>query len=128
MARSYRETTMLDIQSLRTPPLVVAFLLLAVAGQGADSAPPALRSLTIVPDGASIDEGAAAVFVAIGTYANGARKNVTDKARWSSSNRKLATVTSGGTAAGLRAGKVTIKAVIGKIEAGGELTIQPRLK
>src|SRR2546430_4644126 len=117
----------LDMQSSRTSTLVIAILMVAVAGRAADSPLPALRSLTIIPEAASIDEGATAVFVAIGTYANGVRKNVTKKAKWSSSNRRLATVKRDGTAAGITHGKVTIKAVIGKVEASGELTIQPRL-
>jgi uncharacterized protein YjdB len=123
---------MLDVQNWRPSPLLVAMLMVAssvVAGtrQSADSAPPALRSLTIVPEVASIDEGGNAVFVAIGTDASGFRRDVTNKARWSSSNRKLATVTDDGTATGITHGRVTIKAVIGQIETKVELTIRPRL-
>jgi uncharacterized protein YjdB len=114
---------MLDV---RTWPFVIATLMVA-SSVVADVAPPTLRSLTIVPEVASIDEGDTTVFVAIGTYVNGVRKVVTNKARWSSSNRKLATVAADGTATGITHGKVTIKAVIDKIEARGELTIEPRL-
>jgi uncharacterized protein YjdB/REP element-mobilizing transposase RayT len=123
---------MLQVQSSRPSPLLVAILIVASfvvgrTGQGADSAPPALRSLTIVPEVANIDEGAGAVFVAIGTYANGLRRDVTNKARWSSSNSKLATITDDGTVTGIRHGKVTINAAIGQIETRAELTIRPRL-
>src|SRR6185369_16269905 len=62
----------------------IAILMVASLGspcpmRAADTAPPALRKLAIVPEAASVDEGAGAVFVAVATYSNGARKNVTDK-------------------------------------------------
>lgn len=108
--------------------LAVALTFVARPGVGADSAPPVLRELTIVPEVTSIEIGATQPYVAIGTYSDGVRKDVTSKAKWSSSNRKRSTMTADGTAAGVKSGKVTITAAIGTIKAKGQLTILPRLK
>ena len=116
--------------------LTVTSSFVARVGQGAA---PDLRSLTIVPEAASIDEGSTATFVVIGTYSNGKRKLVTNKVTWSSSNRVVAKVAKDGTAAGITHGKATIKALIngtingttsaptGRIQAEAALTVQPRL-
>lgn len=91
------------------------------------AAQPALQSLVIDPPKATIEEGATTVFVAIGTYSNGGRKNVTDKVTWSSGDRGIATVAGDGTIQGVAHGTVTIRATVGKIAARAELTVQPRL-
>src|SRR5262245_54934411 len=103
--------------------LAIAILMLA---SSAVARPPALQSLAIVPEAASIDEGSKAPFIAIATYSNGVRKNVSGKVLWSSSDRKVAAVSADGTATGIRGGKVAIKATIGNVQARAELTIGPR--
>lgn len=108
--------------------LAVASSLVARVGHGAELD---LRSLTLVPEAVSIDEGATTAFVVIGTYANGERKLVTNKVTWSSSDRSVATVAKDGTTAGITYGKATIKALLnapaGRIQAEAALTVQPRL-
>jgi hypothetical protein len=86
-----------------------------------------LQSLAIEPLTATIEEGSKTVFVVIGRYANGARKNVSDQVIWSSSDGKIASVAADGTSQGIAPGKVKIKASIGKIAARAELTVQARL-
>ncbi|HYM61366.1 MAG TPA: Ig-like domain-containing protein, partial [Thermoanaerobaculia bacterium] len=110
--------------------IVVALLIpisLAQPAQGADPAPRVLQELNILPESASIEESGTQPYVAIGTYSNGVRRDVTSEAKWSSSNRKLSATTADGTAAGIKSGKVTITAAIGTLKATGKLTIEPRL-
>ena len=105
---------------------VIACLIAAFAASGA-SAQPALRSLVIEPAKATVDEGATMVFVAIATYSNGVRKNVSDQVKWSSGDGKVATVAADGTVQSVAHGTVRIKAAMGKISARANLTIRPRL-
>ncbi len=102
-------------------------LLIAAFARGGESAQPALQSLAVDPPKATIEEGATAVFLAIGTYANGVRKNVTDNVTWSSGDRGIVTVTGDGTVKAVGHGTVTIQATMGKIAARAQLTVQPRL-
>jgi len=90
-------------------------------------AQPALQSLAIEPSNGTLDEGVTTVFVAIGTYSNGVRKNLTDQVRWSSGDKKIATVAADGMVKGVAHGKVAIKARMGKIAARVELTVRSRL-
>jgi uncharacterized protein YjdB len=112
-----------------SPGLVAALLavcLVVPTGRALDTAAPVLRSLEVVPETTSLEEGSTEILVAIGTDLNGARRDVTSRVKWSSSNRKLATVAADGTVTAMAQGKVTIRAVIGRFVSRVELTIRPR--
>lgn len=98
----------------------------AIALLVAASVQPALRSLVIEPAKANVQEEATMVFVAIATWSNGVRKNVSDKVAWSSGDGKVATVSGDGTVKVVGRGRVKIKATMGKLAARAELTVQPR--
>jgi uncharacterized protein YjdB len=119
--------------TMRPSRLIVAILIImsSFVVRVGRSAEPELRSLAIVPEVASIDEGSTASFVVIGTYANGQRTLITNKVTWSSSNRNVAKVANNGTVSGITHGKATINAAIkstsGKIRAEATLTVRPLL-
>jgi hypothetical protein len=74
-------------------PLLVAICLVPVAGycgsvdDGSDPAA-TLESITVIPPVVSIAVGATQQFVALGTYSNGHKKNITSSVTWKSSNHR----------------------------------------
>lgn len=86
-----------------------------------------LQSLALVPKTLTVNEGATAGFVAVGTYPNGVRRTLPGKVTWSSSDDKVAVITGDGMFRAIGPGKVAIKAVTGNLTASGSLVVRPRL-
>ncbi len=106
--------------------VVMAFLVAALVASAAN-AQPALQSILIDPQKSSIEENATTVLIAIGTYANGVRKDVTEKVAWSSGDQRIASVSTAGTVTAIAHGKTAITARLGKLSAHADLTVLPRL-
>lgn len=82
-----------------------------------------LKSIAITPANPSILSLSPGVFTAIGTYTDGSTADITSRVSWASSNTLVATVATGGTAATLKAGTVTISAALSGITGVTDLKV-----
>jgi hypothetical protein len=81
-------------------------------------------SIAITPATASLPIGLAQAFVAMGTYSDGSRADISSKVTWSSASPAVATVVSGtGVATSVAAGNATIKATLAGITGSATLTV-----
>src|SRR5208282_1887854 len=72
--------------------------------------PPALVSIVIAPDAASLSAGATQQLTATGNYTDGSTQNLTASSTWASSNSNVIGVSNAGLATALTAGDATITA------------------
>jgi Bacterial Ig-like domain (group 2)/IPT/TIG domain/Beta-propeller repeat/Galactose oxidase, central domain len=84
---------------------------------------PALLSLSITPNAASLAVGATQQFTAQGTYTDGSTQNLTASTAWLSSNTSMASINGGGLATGLAAGNTAITATSGTTSARASLFV-----
>jgi len=89
-------------------------------------AAPALASITVTPETASVPKGGSQKFRATGTYSDGSTADLTAKATWSSSNTSVATIVSAGKAKAVGVGTATITATSGSVAGGATMTVQPK--
>jgi trimeric autotransporter adhesin len=95
---------------------------------------PALVGLLVTPTEASVKVNGTQQFAAVATYEDGTTTTVTNAASWTTSDGKIASITSGGgggpgggggrgLATGLAAGKVTVTATYNGLSATATLTV-----
>jgi PKD repeat protein/uncharacterized protein YjdB len=89
-----------------------------------------LLQLAVSADAAAIPQGTQTQLHALGTYSDGARRDVTEQVQWRSSNVLVVTVASGvgigGTALGVGAGEARISATLGAVTSDEvRLTVNP---
>ena len=84
---------------------------------------PALASITVSPQGATIPLGATQQFTATGVYTDGSTQDLTGTATWSSSATVVAAINSSGLAAGLFQGTATIQVNSGSLSASATLSV-----
>jgi uncharacterized protein YjdB len=83
---------------------------------------PALVSIAVTPNGATILPGASQAMTATGTYAGGGTQNITSQASWGSTNTTVATVNSSGVVTALTTGTSTISATFSGISGSTQVT------
>jgi N-acetylneuraminic acid mutarotase len=85
-------------------------------------AAPALLSIVVTPNPASVALGRTSRVVATGTYSDGSSADISATATWEVSNPATSTVT-GGTIAGLSLGNATVTATLGSISANAAFQV-----
>lgn len=101
----------------------VTLLFLASCGGGSGSNPaPTLQSIAVSPQNASVAAGLSQQFSATGVYSDGTSRALTGLT-WSSSDNKVATVSSTGLATTLKQGSVAISATAGSIANSAPLAV-----
>jgi len=88
--------------------------------------PATLSSITVTPANASLARGTTQKFTATGTYSDGSTADLSAKVAWSSSDRSVATIASGGRAKAIGLGTTTITATAGSLSGSAALTVRPR--
>jgi uncharacterized protein YjdB len=83
----------------------------------------ALQSISVTPANASAAAGTTVQYTATGTFGNGAKQNITNSVRWTSSSSGTATINASGLATGVAAGSTTITATSGSISGATTLTV-----
>jgi uncharacterized membrane protein len=84
-----------------------------------------LVSLALSPANASISAGAQQQFMAMGTYADGSQRDLSNSVVWTSATSSVATVNSGGLASGVATGSTTVGASLGSLNAIAALQVTP---
>jgi trimeric autotransporter adhesin len=84
---------------------------------------PALESIAIAPEAASIQVGTTQQFVATGGYADGSSCPLPSNATWQSSASGVATIEFGGVATGVGAGTTTVSASMAGVTGTAQLTV-----
>jgi uncharacterized protein YjdB len=82
-----------------------------------------LTSIAISPATANVNVGSTQQFTATGTFADGTTSDMTLAVRWTTSDFTVGTISSSGTATGVKTGSVTITATYGTISATAALTV-----
>ncbi len=88
---------------------------------------PALVSILIAPNGASIPLGTSQQFIALGTYTDGSTQDVTASVTWASDTPAVAPVSAGGLVIGAAMGTANISATSGSITTSTGIAITPPL-
>ena len=84
---------------------------------------PALVSITVAPDAASVPLGLTQQFTATGTFSDNSSSNLTTQVGWSSSDTGVATISAPGLASTLAVGTTTIAATLGGISDSTTFTV-----
>jgi hypothetical protein len=74
-----------------------------------------LTSINITPTNATVVIGTPQQFTAAGTFSDGSIKDITNTASWSSSNTRVATVSTTGLVSGVTTGTITLSAQSGSV-------------
>ncbi|MBI3595601.1 MAG: DUF1566 domain-containing protein, partial [Nitrospirae bacterium] len=82
-----------------------------------------LSAIAVTPRDAAVAQGGARQFIATGTYSDNSTKDITSQVNWGSSNMSVATVSAGGSVAGLAVGTTTITATLGGVSGQTTLTV-----
>ena len=82
-----------------------------------------LVSLSVTPQGPSINKGATQQLTATGTYANDMTLNITTRASWTSSAPAVASVDSGGVVTAIAGGSAVITATSGTIQGSSTVHV-----
>jgi hypothetical protein len=85
--------------------------------------PPRLVSISVTPGNPAVAKGATQQFAATGTYTDGAVRDMSATATWSSSAASVATVSSAGLVTGVAFGQTTVQAAVGTISGSVSLTV-----
>jgi trimeric autotransporter adhesin len=85
---------------------------------------PALVSIAVTPNSATVSAGSYVRFTATGTYTNGTTANISNTVTWLSTDNTVSTVDSTGLAHTVAAGAVTITASSGAAQGTATLTAQ----
>jgi hypothetical protein len=94
-----------------------------VTGIGVHCGPALPVSLVVVPNELPLSVGTVRPLSALGTFANGAIKDVTNAVVWSSSNEAIASVDRSGVVTASEGGEATVSASTGGISAMAKLTV-----
>jgi len=84
---------------------------------------PTLTTVTIGPQGASIEMGSTLQMVATGTYDDGSTKSLTGNILWSSADTSIATVNNSGLVSGVLFGSTSITAASGTVSGSTTINI-----
>jgi len=87
--------------------------------------PAALTSITVSGASSSLIAGASEQLTAQGTYADNSTADITAQVTWQSLDSTTATVSASGLATGVKAGLVTVKAILGSVSGTMALTVNP---
>lgn len=113
--------------STRKLHLLVAFstlLLLAfAAGCRGFFVNPTLTTVTVGPQGVSIEQGSTLQMTASGTYDDGSTKTLTANVLWTSSDTSTATVSNSGLVTGVQFGSTSITATSGTISGSTTISV-----
>jgi hypothetical protein len=85
--------------------------------------PPALVSIAVTPNPATVSAGSSVHFTATGTYTNQSTANISSLATWTSTNNSVSTVNGTGLAQTTNAGTATITATMGAVQGTASLTV-----
>jgi len=85
--------------------------------------PPALVSIAVTPNPATVSAGSSVQFTAMGTYTNQSAANISSLATWTSTNTSVSTVNGTGLAQSANAGTATITATLGAVQGTASLTV-----
>lgn len=103
-------------RSIIAPVFLVLTWGLAACGGGSNiPQPKTLTALQVSPGSPSIVLGTNQQFIAMGTFSDGSKQDLTTTATWSSSNTAVATINSSGLATSLTIGRVQIIATSGSL-------------
>jgi len=105
--------------------IVTAMLPFSGCSSGSHGSPPSLTSIDVTPTNPSIPDGNQQQFKATGHYSDGSTQVLTASATWSSSDKSVATISTGGLATAVGAGSSTIKAVSGSVPGSTLMTVTP---
>ena len=92
---------------------------------GSNGSPPTLTSIDVTPTNPTIPDGNQQQFKATGHYSDGSTQVLTASAAWSSSDKNVATISTGGLATAVGTGTSTIQAVSGSVPGSTLLTVTP---
>jgi uncharacterized protein YjdB len=87
--------------------------------------PPALVSITVSPNQASLPVGETDQLTATGKYTDGSTQNLTQSATWSSSGPTVASVSPAGAAVAKAVGTATISATSGSVTGNASFAVTP---
>jgi uncharacterized protein YjdB len=104
---------------------VFASLMLFLLGVGCKGffVNPTLTTLSVGPATPSIQQGSTLQMAATGTYDDGSTKALTSSVLWSSSDKAIATVSSGGLVNAIATGSATISAASGTVSGSTTVTV-----
>lgn len=92
---------------------------------------PALKSIAVTPNPATVPAGQTVAFTAKGTFSDNSTQDLTTQVTWTSSNTKFATIAATGIATGVASGQLTITASMTSngtaISGQATLTVTPSL-
>jgi Big-like domain-containing protein len=94
-----------------------------VSGIGVGCGPPMPVSMVVAPNQIPLSVGTVRPLSALGTFADGAIKDVTNAVVWSSSNEAVASVDRSGVVTANESGEATVSATTGGISAIAKLTV-----
>jgi hypothetical protein len=92
---------------------------------GSNGSPPSLTSINVTPMNPTIPDGNQQQFKATGHFSDGTMQDLTASAAWSSSDKNVATISTGGLATAVGMGTSTIKAVSGSVPGSTLITVTP---
>jgi len=95
------------------------------ASSSANGSPPGLASINVTPINPTISDGNQQQFKATGNFSDGSMQDLTASVTWSSSDKNVATISTGGLATTMGTGTSTIKAVSGSVPGSTLLTVTP---
>jgi len=82
-----------------------------------------LNSIVVTPANASIPLGVLQQFTAMGTFSDGTTQDISDTVTWTSSDKRVASITTSGLAVGGNLGTLTIAAASASVSGSTSLTI-----
>lgn len=85
--------------------------------------PPIITSITVTPEGGSVEVGGTQQLTATAKYSDGSTADVTNQVTWSSSDEGIASVNEGGLATGKAVGDVEVAATLNAVSGSATLTV-----
>jgi len=92
-------------------------------GSGGQPVPASLSGLSVTPNATSIAATSAVTLQAMGSYSDGTTKDLSSSATWTSSDSKIATVSTAGVVTGVASGAATIAAKSGAFTSSAAITV-----
>ncbi|MBK7249343.1 MAG: Ig-like domain-containing protein [Gammaproteobacteria bacterium] len=115
MMRTHRIIAWRELATALLTSLGLMTLTACGGGGGGSPPPPSLTTISVTPAAPSVALGGTQQFTATGRYSDGSTQNLTTTATWSSSDRSVATIASGGLATSVGTGTTTISAASGSV-------------
>lgn len=97
----------------------------ASGSAGGNPPPPTLSSINVTPMNPSIPDGTQQQFKATGVFSDGSMQDLTASVTWSSTDKNVATISTGDLATTVSAGTSTIQAMSGTVPGSTLLTVMP---